>query len=376
MEVATTRGIFPAAMRAIFVSQAYSEPGTRGKLRALCGLDCAVAAAVPAGPARRTGGAAYGDDAGVLVAPVATRQTATGRRWDARALRRLFAEFRPDLIQLEEPPTSPGAVTVSRAARHLGIPLVLFTGESVAHSITITERIRRHSVLRSVRGVMAENQVAGALIERVRPALHAVVVPQLGVAVPPQQSPLASAEFMIGFFGRLVPERGVDLLLRACVHLAGSWRLELVGTGPAQEELESLAARLGIAARVTWHGALPHEALLDVWRKLHCVVLPSRSTPHWVEPVGRAALEGMARSVPVVATRSGALPDVVGSAGLLVPEDDVPALTGALQELHDDAALRGILGAEGRRRVLSQFSDEAVARRTLAFWRSLLTESP
>lgn len=376
LEVASIRGIFPTAMRAIFVSQAYADPGARGKLHALRGLGCAIAAAVPAGSERRGASAAFGDDAGVLIAPIATRSTPSGLRWDGRALRRLFSEFRPELIQLEEPPTAPGAASVARAARQLEIPLVLFTAESVAHPITVTERLRRRAVLRAVRGIIAENHRAGALLAQLRPNLPSVVVPQVGITIPPPQSPPASAGFTIGFFGRLVPERGVDLLLRACVHLAGNWRLELVGTGPAQEELEALAARLGIAARVTWHGALTREALADVWRTLHSVVLPSRSTPHWVEPVGQAALEAMARSVPVVATQSGALPDVVGTAGLLVPEDDVPALTEALQELMNDPTLRTRLGTEGRRRVLSQFSDDAVARRTLAFWRSILTGSP
>jgi glycosyltransferase involved in cell wall biosynthesis len=179
----------------------------------------------------------------------------------------------------------------------------------------------------------------------------------------------------IGFIGRLVPERGLDLLFRACVGFTGKWTLTVVGTGPSQEELEALAERLGISARISWLGPLPREAVDQVWPHLDCVVFPARTTPRWVATAARGALHAMANGVPVVATDSGALPEIVGDTGRIVPEEDVPALNGALEALYADRAECERLGAAGRRRIMEEFSDEAVASKTLVFWRSLMPAS-
>jgi glycosyltransferase involved in cell wall biosynthesis len=179
----------------------------------------------------------------------------------------------------------------------------------------------------------------------------------------------------IGFVGRLVPERGLDLLFRACVGLTGRWTLTVIGTGPSQEELEALAERLGISARISWLGPLPREAVDQVWPRLDCVVFPARTTPRWVATAARGALHAMANGVTVVASDSGALPEIVGDTGRIVREEDVPALTKALQELYADRTECERLGVAGRRRVMEEFSDEAIATKTLGFWRKVTPAS-
>jgi glycosyltransferase involved in cell wall biosynthesis len=136
-----------------------------------------------------------------------------------------------------------------------------------------------------------------------------------------------------------------------------------------------LAERLGIAARVTWLGALPRPAIEEVWPRLDCVAFPSRTTQRWVETVGRAALEAMARGLALVVSNSGVLPELVDDTGRVVPEDDVPALAEALRGLLEDPADCERLGGAARRRVMEEFSDAAVARKTLAFWQSLSNAS-
>jgi glycosyltransferase involved in cell wall biosynthesis len=183
---------------------------------------------------------------------------------------------------------------------------------------------------------------------------------------------VAHTGLALGFVGRLIHEKGLDLLFRAAVKLVGRWTLTVVGTGPAQEELEALAERLGIAGRVTWLGALPRVAVDQVWPRLDVVVVPSRNTPRWVEAVPRAALDAMAHGVAVIGSTGGALPETIGDSGLVLPEEDVGALADALQRLHDDPAEVQRLGLAGRRRVMDLYTDTAVAERTLAFWRELL----
>jgi glycosyltransferase involved in cell wall biosynthesis len=366
-------------MRAVLLSQRYADPENRVKLRALSGLGVTLAVAVPDrwiardGSIQRTD---WEDDAGVRMVPIAVRgpvEEPEKLHWNAKALRGLFTDFRPDLIQVEEEPwTQPSALGI-KLARRMGARTVISTEEALPRSYTIRQRLRRERTLRLATGVIATSQPALSLATKRRPTAPRLALPRFGVtplpAVPRQPHP----GLAIGFIGRLVPERGLDLLFRACVGLPGKWTITVIGTGPSQEELEELAQRLGIAARISWLGALPKAIVDRTWPGLDCVVLPSRTTPRWVATAGRAALHAMANGVAVVATSSGVLPELVGDAGRIVPEEDVPALAAELAELYANRYECERLGAAGRHRVLEQFSDDAIAARTLTFWRTLTT---
>lgn len=365
-------------MRAAIVSHLYADPVNRAKLKALAGLGVSITAAVPDrwvskdGTSQSTGA---GDDDGVQVAPIPVRGPVTDPGqllWNAKALRSLLAEFKPDLLHIEEEPWSQPAALGLRLARRLGVPGVLATAESLPRSYTIGQRLRRERSLRQAAGLIGANNLALALATKRRPSAPHVSLPQLGVTLPAMAPREPHTGLAIGFVGRLVPERGLDLLFRACVGLPGKWTLTVVGTGPSQEELESLAQRLGIAARILWLGALPRQAVDEIWPRLDCVVLPSRTTERWVMTVGRAAIHAMANGVAVVGTNSGTLPEIVGNAGRIVPEEDVPALAAVLQELYADRAECERLGAAGRRRIVEEFSDGAIAGKMLAFWRTLI----
>jgi glycosyltransferase involved in cell wall biosynthesis len=365
-------------VRAVVVSHLYADPANRAKLRALAGLGVTLAVAVPDRRTTSEGVAQAvraGDDGGVQVVTIPVRGSIAdpgGLEWNSKALRRLLGDFKPDVIHVEEEPwTQPAAVGL-RMARRLGIPGVLCTAESLPRSYTIGQRFRRERSLRQAAGVIGTNNLALALAIKRRPTVPHLSLPHLSVTPPTVAPRVPHPGLAIGFVGRLVPERGLDLLFRACVGLAGKWTLTVVGTGPSQEELEGLAQRLGIAARISWAGALPLAAMEAVWPQLDCLVLPSRTTQRWVMTVGRAALHAMAYGVAVVGTDSGALRELVGHGGRIVPEEDVPSLTAALHELYSDRSLCERLGAAGRRRVSEEFSDSAVAGKMLAFWRTLI----
>jgi glycosyltransferase involved in cell wall biosynthesis len=368
-------------MRAVIVSHLYADPANRAKLRSLAGLGVSLAVAVPdrwAANDGRSHGTTWGDDAGVRVVPVAVRgrMTEPGRlHWHAKTLRRLLTDFRPDLVHIEEEPWSQPAVVSLKLARRLGIRAALFTAESLPRGYGLWQRFRRERTLRQAQGIIGANRLALALATKRRPTIPHLTVPQVGVTPPPAVPRVAHSGFAMGFVGRLVPERGLDLLFRSCVGLTGKWTLTVIGTGPSQEELEALAERLGISARISWLGPLPRDAVNQVWPRLDCVVFPARTTPRWVATAARGALHAMANGVTVVATDSGALPEIVGDTGRIVPEENVPALTQALQDLCGDRAECERLGAAGRRRLMDEFSDAAVAQKTLTFWRSLTPAS-
>ncbi len=360
-------------MRSVIVSTTYLDPAARGKLRALAGLGCNLSVAVPARWAASPRGpsltATWGDDGGVRVVPIALRDDhGEAARWRPGDLRRLLGEFRPDLVQIEAEAWTPAAATASRCSRRLGIPTVLFAWESVIRSYPFPTGWRRRRTVARLQGLIGGNRLAAGLLAREHPGVPVTVIPQRGHTPPLEVTRPDGPELAIGFVGRLVPAKGLDTLLRACVKLLGRWRLTVVGSGPALESLEALAERLGIASRITWAAPLPPEQLPTLWPAVDCLVVPSRSTDSWVEAFHPALLEAMGYGVTVIGTDSGALPELIDTAGLVVQEDDVPALTAALQHLIDSPRERIRLGQAARLRVMTEYVDDAIARRTLDFW--------
>jgi len=366
-------------VRAIVASRVYADPAARGKLRALAGLGVAIAAAVPdrwipAGVSHEQK-TSWGDDGGVRTAPIPLRGKVSpdsDPAWHAASLRRLLSDFRPDIIQIEEEPWTRGAAILARAARRLRLPYVVLSRESLSLGNGFLPKLRRRRTLSGAVGIVGVNDSAVRLGIRDHPALPHRIMPQVGVTLPLGTHRASHVGLSIGFVGRLIPEKGLDLLFRACVKVAGRWNITVVGTGPAQEELEGLAERLGIAGRVTWLGALPRTGVDAVWPRLDCLVMPSRTTPRWIEITPRAALDAMAHGVAVVASAAGALPETLDDAGIVVPEEDVSALAEALQRLHDAPGEYVRLGAAGRRRVMDEYTDAALAEKTLSFWREVL----
>jgi glycosyltransferase involved in cell wall biosynthesis len=363
-------------MRAVIVSHTYIDPATRGKLKALVSLGCTLSVAVPARWSPTLRGAplqaTWGNDGGVRIVPIpVSAERGEAGRWKGRDLQRLLSDFRPQILQIESEPWSPAATTASARGARLGILIVACSWESVRRPYSFAEGWRRKRTLSRARALVGGNKLAAALLARAHPGIPVTALPQLGLTAPLETIRPEQPELAIGFVGRLVPEKGLDTLFRACVKLLGRWRLSVVGSGPMQEQLEALAERLGIASRITWYGALPPGSLKDLWPTLDCLVVPSRTTSQWVESSPAALVEAMGHGVTVIGSDSGALPELIGAAGLIVPEDDVAALTSALQRLVDAPRERIRLGKEARLRVMTEFVDDAVARRTLQFWESV-----
>lgn len=365
-------------MRAVIVSHTYIDPATRGKLKALVGLGATLSVAVPArwSPGGRSPllQASWGNDGGVRIVPIpVSGDRGEEVRWKRADLHRLLSDFRPEIVQIEAEPWTPAAAAASAGAEKLGIPVTVFGSESVMRSYSFAERWRRNRTLARARALVGGNRLAAGILGRDRPGVPVSVMPQLGLTPPLETIRPDHGELAIGFVGRLVPEKGLDALFRACVKLLGRWHMTVVGSGPSQEMFEALAERLGIASRITWRGALPPEELKRLWPELDCLVVPSRTTTHWVETFHPALVEAMGHGVTVIGTDSGALPEVIDTAGLVVPEDDIPALTAGLQHLADAPRERVRLGREARQRVMTEYVDDAVARRTLEFWESVIS---
>jgi glycosyltransferase involved in cell wall biosynthesis len=171
-------------------------------------------------------------------------------------------------------------------------------------------------------------------------------------AAPERQG--AERGFRIGYAGRLVEEKGLDVLLQAVEGLPAPRTLVLSGQGPCLQKM------LG-QPFVQWVGNVPREELPAFYRGLDALVLPSRTTPSWKEQFGRVLVEAQACGVPVVGSSSGAIPEVIGDAGIIFPEGNTAYLAVALQRLRDDVALQRSFARKGRERVCQHYGWNAIA---------------
>jgi len=353
-------------VRAAVLSHQFTDSANRRKLRELASLGWSITVAVPNGSAET--------DGALRIAPIPASgpdDRPHAWRWRGRALRRLLTDTRPDLVHIEEEPGSPAADAAVREARRLGIPAVLFSWESRPRERSFLERRRYRRTVAGAAGMIGGNRLAQALLARGAPGVPSLSLPQFGV-IPPTAVERATdgSRLAVAYVGRLVPERGADRLLRACGQLMGPWSLVIAGTGPEQESLEELAERLGLAARTRWLGAQSRQQVAALWAKTDCVVVPSRSTPTWIESWSPVLVEAMAHGVTPVVSAEGALPEIVGDAGTVFQDDE--ELLVKLQELVMQPARHRELGEAARRRVLDRFLDASLARALDGFWREVL----
>lgn len=175
---------------------------------------------------------------------------------------------------------------------------------------------------------------------------------------------------VIGFAGRFVQEKGLDLLAAVLPRLEVPWRALFVGGGPELAMVKQLAAefpgRVSIARHVT------HAQMPAFYNAMDVLCAPSQTTPTWREQFGRMLIEAMACGVPVIASRSGEIPYVVGDAGVLLPEADVGEWTAALTRLLRDASARRDFAERGLHRARAEFAWPIVARRHLDFFDELM----
>ena len=178
---------------------------------------------------------------------------------------------------------------------------------------------------------------------------------------------------VVGYLGRFVPEKGLDTLMRALDACAQPWRALFLGGGRMEADLRAWSARHGDRIRIVT--GVGHQRVPEHLNAMDLLCAPSRTTPAWREQLGRMLTEAMACGVPVVGSASGEIPFVIADAGLVVPEDDVPAWTRSIDGLLADAALRADLSARGLARAEAEFSLGTVGRRHLEFFDTLLTEN-
>jgi glycosyltransferase involved in cell wall biosynthesis len=287
-----------------------------------------------------------------------------------------------DLIHCwEEPYVIAGAQVAAMAPR--ATPLVFFTAQNYPkHYPPPFEWIRRYCLKRSCGWIAAGVSAAESMSRsgycqrphRVIP--HGVDLshfhpdPAARAAIRERLGWDSDGPPVVGFLGRLVPEKGLRVLTKALERTSSPWRALFVGSGPMEAMLrewsKSYASRVRIVTQVRHDEAPAYINAMD----LMCA--PSQTTAKWREQFGRMLIEAFACRVPVMASDSGEIPNVVADAGVIVPERDQSAWTRAIEDLLDSPARRAALASSGLDRAVTRYAWPLIARQHLDFFTELL----
>jgi glycosyltransferase involved in cell wall biosynthesis len=190
------------------------------------------------------------------------------------------------------------------------------------------------------------------------PAARLAILQQLGWD--------AEGPQVVGYLGRFVPEKGLDLMTSALGKISSPWRALFVGAGPAEASLRAWAAPHGDRVRIC--NSVLHDQVPAYLNAMDLMCAPSQTTPIWKEQFGRMLVEAFASGVPVIGSDSGEIPYVVRDSGLIVGEKDEPGWVRAITELLEDREKRADLAARGLARARDEFAWPVVARRYLDFF--------
>ena len=304
----------------------------------------------------------------------------------------LLKDFRPDIIQVEQGAKSLGYAQFITLNRLLGLKSknVFFTWWNLPYTNKFPITWLETYNLNNTDGLISGNQDGVDILREHGYQGKAKVMPQLGVDEvlfsPSSQPELAqelgikSDQFIIGFVGRFVEEKGILTLIKAVSYLNNlPWKLLLLGRGTLQETILNSAKQAGIEDKIILIESVPHAQVFRYINLMNTLVLPSETTYKtktltavgWKEQFGHVLIEAMTCKVPVIGSDSGEIPHVIGDSGLIFAEGNAEALRDCLLKLMQNRDLAQNLASKGYERGMTKYTNQALAKELLDFYQSL-----
>ena len=269
---------------------------------------------------------------------------------------------KPDIIFLQEEPGSMVALQAFVVSLLSGAKLVFHTNENLVEK-------RRWLIFRLIERLVFSRASSAFILNtecekilRKKGFIKKASLLYLGIdnslyskkRSPDFKKSLGLRHFTIGFGGRLTKEKGLLTLVDAASTLDFEFNILVVGKGPFEKDFLDYAEKKKIRDRIV----VTNASLEEVSKYLNCmdvVVLPSESTSVWKEQFGRILLGGMAVEVPVIGSSSGAIPEIIGDAGLVFKEGKPSDLARKLTAIKNDQKLAASLVARGKERLKKEF---------------------
>ena len=387
-------------MKILIVSHSYIIKLNCEKFRLLAQLDPSLEVTIvvpkrwrPGGVIRDTIESKSWQDGNFRVVPIANfsenNQGALCFGWE---LVQLLRSFKPDIIQVEQGSKSLAYAQLITLNKLLGLKakMLFFTWWSLPYSLKFPFSWLEQYNLNNTNGIVVGNRAGYEILRGKGYNRPMEIMPQLGVdetLFKPQDATeirmrlgIQNHEFVIGFVGRFVPEKGLHTLLKATAALGDrSFKLLLLGRGELKNELLKTAQKLGLDNQLIQLDSVKHDQVAQYISAMNTLVLPSETTYQfktltatgWKEQFGHVLIEAMATAIPVIGSDSGEIPNVIADAGLVFPEGNSDALCDRLSQLIDDRGFAENLGRLGYQRCVSHYTNKALARDLLEFYRSL-----
>ena len=305
----------------------------------------------------------------------------------------LLKEFKPNIIQVEQGIKSLAYAQFITLNNWLGLKAknCFFSWWNIPYEMKFPYSWLEKFNLRYTDGFVAGNQDAADIIRDHGYTKPITVLPKLGVdeqLFSPSPQPelkselgIKSDEFVMGYVGRFVPEKGILTLIKAVSGLKDkNWKLLLLGRGELEAKIVEEMTQVGLKDRLILVESVPHDQVPRYLNLMDTLVLPSETTYEfktmsaagWKEQFGHVLIEAMACKVPVIGSDSGEIPNVIGDAGLIFPEKDAKALQNCLLQIIEQSDLANQLGEKGYEKTMAKYTNKALARELLAFYETIV----
>lgn len=291
----------------------------------------------------------------------------------------------PDVVITHGEPWYAFSLTVGMACSILSIPHLVFSWENLERvPISTLQRGLELVGFKLIDGFIAGSDAAARRLRNRGFSGSITEAPQTGVDTnsftPDSGDESVLREFgvptdvkVVLYAGRYSPEKGIESAIAAAddvLDKRDDSHFLFVGDGEFANEMERAVADREIEDEVTIvTERQPYSRMTSIFALADLFLYPSITTETWAEQFGYATAEAMSSGVPVITTECGALPDVVGEAGIVCPEDNPKALAEAIDELLSDDECRHALSKRARKRAVELFSLESVADAHLSFAR-------
>lgn len=301
--------------------------------------------------------------------------------YDPRPIIKALREHQPDLIDMSHEPYSVAAAEILTLCSWFApqVPIVMQTNQNILHNYPPPFNWLEQRAFKRVAAAYACSESVRE-VARAKGFQKPTPIVPFGVNTEafcprPVSSDKSDRPLTIGYIGRMLPGKGLNILADALAKLKDeSWRLLVVGDGSEREAFEGQLSAAGVLDRAEFTGAVTFSLVPKLFHKLDVMVIPTETTKRIREQFGRVIVEAMASRVPVIGSTCGAIPEVIGNAGLVFPEGDAGALASALQQILSDENLRERLALAGLARV-EHYSWERVAEKTYALYQQVMRAS-
>jgi glycosyltransferase involved in cell wall biosynthesis len=362
-------------MRVLLISKAMTVPVTHGKAR-LLGAECELTLVIPyqwPGYASEQ----LPKPEGFVLERLPIYFPGHNHLHFYKDLGSILAKYKPDLVHIDEEPYSLVTTQAMFLSKKVGAKAIAFTWQNIFKKYPPPFAQMERYVYKNAPAIIAGNQEAAGILRAKGYSGLIPVIPQFGIDLTLFSPQLADKSrfsidektLSVAYVGRLAPEKGVDTLIQAAAML-DQVMVYIVGTGPAQRQLEKLVLSYQLGKRVRFLGGLPSTEVPVFMASVDVLVLPSRTTARWKEQFGRVLVEAMASGTAVVGSNSGEIPHVIGDAGLVFAEGDAEDLAAALQRLQEPS-FRFAMVQRGLERA-KLFSQERIVQATLQVYRQVL----